>query len=393
MRNYKFRLYPTRIVEQKLVETLEINRVVYNYFVSSNFRSRNDMNYALTELKEQQPILREYNAKMLQMVSTKVAAAWRSIEVLRENGRKIGSLQLCKSGKCNSFTYNQSGFQIENGELRLAKIGSIKIVLHRQPINIKQVIVVRQLGKWYALVTCEIAKPIFKFINVRKSVGIDVGTSKFAHDSDNHETENPLFLSKVTRPLIRAQRKVSRRKKSSSNRNKARVRLARLYQRIANKRRDFLHKLSTEYATGYDLIFLERLRISNMVRNPRVARYIVDSGWGTFKDMLKYKAKMVLEVEPAYTSVNCSKCHNAVPKVLSVRTHRCNKGGLNIDRDYNASLNILHKGLMMLPQGLREFTPVETVPLLASVGGQARSLKQEALRSRARAIHSAERSQ
>lgn len=393
MRNYKFRLYPTRIVEQKLVETLEINRVVYNYFVSCNFRSRNDMNYALTELKEQQPVLRQYHSKMLQMVSTKVAGAWRAIEVLKEHGRKTGGLKFCEPEKCNSFTYNQSGFRIEDGKLWLLKIGSIKIVLHRQPINIKQVTVVRQAGKWYALVTCEIAKPIFKFVDVRKSVGIDIGITKFVHDSDDHETENPLFLSKMARSLRRAQRKVSRRKKGSSNRKKTRVRLARLYQRIANTRHDFLHKLSTEYANKYDLIFLERLRISNMIQNRRVSRHIVDSGWGTFKTMLEYKAKMVVGVEPAYTSVNCSRCGNAVPKTLAVRTHRCNKCGLDIDRDYNASLNILKKGLTMLPQELREFTPVETVPLLASVDGQAWSLKQEALRSGARAIHSADRSQ
>lgn len=393
MRNYKFRLYPTRIVEQKLVETLEINRIVYNYLVSNNFMSRNDMNYALTELKEQQPILRRYDAKMLQMVSTKVAAAWRSIKVLKEHGRKTGTLKLCKPDKCNSFTYNQSGFRIENGRLRLSKIGDSKIVLHRQPIKIKQVIVARQAGKWYAAVTCEIAKPIFKFIDPRNSVGIDVGITTFVYDSRNHETENPLFLSKVIKPLRRAQRKVSRRKKGSNNRKKAKAQVARMYQLITNKRHDFIHKLSTEYASRYDLIFLERLRVSNMVKNPRVARYILDSGWGTFKTMLEYKAKMVVEVEPAYTSIVCSRCDNPVPKALAVRTHKCNKCGLEIDRDYNASLNILRQGLMMLPQELREFTPVEIAPLHANVGVKARLMNQEASRPKALAIHSAERSQ
>ncbi|WP_226987283.1 transposase [Candidatus Nitrososphaera evergladensis] len=393
MRNYKFRLYPTREVEQKLVETLEINRVVYNYFVSSNLRSRNDMNYALTELKERQPILRKYHSKMLQMVSTKVAAAWRALEVLEEHGRRTGSLKFCKPGKCNSFTYNQSGFRIENDKLWLLKIGSIKIVLHRQPTKVKQVMVVRQARKWYAVVTCEIAKSIFRFVDTRKSIGIDVGITKFAYDSDDHEIDNPLFLSKMIRPLRRAQRKVSRRKRGSNNRKKAKSWVAHLYQRIANKRHDFLHKLSTEYASKYDLIFLERLRISNMVKNHHVARHIMDSGWGTFKTMLEYKAKMVVGVGPAYTSINCSKCGNTVPKTLAVRLHRCNKCGLTLDRDYNASLNILNEGLTTLPQGLREFTPVEIAPLLASVGVQARSLKQEASLFKAQAIHSAERSQ
>ena len=378
VRNYKFRLYPTKEIEAKLVETLEINRIVYNYFVSNNFRSFHDTCYSLVELKEQQPILRNYHSKMLQMVGNRVAGAWRALEALKEHGRKVGRLRFCEPGECNSFTYNQSGFRIDNDKLHLSKIGSIKIVMHRQPAHIKQVTVVRQNGRWYGVAACETTKLVFKFIDPLKSVGIDVGITKFAHDSDNHVIENPQFLTKMFRPLKRAQRKLSRRKKGSNNREKAKSWVARLHERIANKRRDFLHKVSAEYSSKYDVIFLERLRILNMVRNHHLARHILDSGWGTFKAMLEYKAKMVIEVESAYTSVDCSRCGHTVPKSLAVRTHRCDRCGLVIGRDYNASLNILQKGLMMLPQGLREFTPVEIAPLLASVGGQARSLKQEA---------------
>lgn len=379
VRNYKFRLYPTKEIEARLVETLEINRIIYNYFVGNNFHSFHDMCYSLVELKEQQPILRNYHSKMLQMVGNRVAGAWRALEVLKEHGRRTGNLKFCEKDECNSFTYNQSGFRIDNQKLHLSKIGSIKIVLHRQPINIKQVTVCRQAGKWYAVVACETTKPLFKFIDPHKSIGIDVGITKFAHDSDNHAIENPLFMKKMLRPLRRAQRKVSRRKKGSHNKEKAKSRVARLHERIRNKRRDFLHKLSTKYASRYDIIFLERLRILNMVRNHKLARQILDSGWGTFKNLLEYKAKMIVEVEPAYTSINCSRCGNPVPKTLAVRTHRCNKCGLVIDRDYNASRNTKQEGLKILPQGLREFTPVEIAPLLAIIGGQAHSLKQEAL--------------
>ena len=141
MLNYKFRLYPTREQEKRLVGVIEINRIVYNYFISNNFKSRNEMNYALTELKEQQPILRNYHSKMLQMVSTKVAAAWTALEELKKRGRgresgkgKLGFLK--ESGECNSFTYNQSGYNIlqcEDGKslLWLAKLGHIEIRIHR----------------------------------------------------------------------------------------------------------------------------------------------------------------------------------------------------------------------------------------------------------------------
>ena len=112
--NFKFRLYPTREQEARLESVLEINRIVYNYFVLNNFRSRNEMNYALTELKEQQPVLRNYHSKMLQMISTKVAAAWSALEELKKRGHATGKdkLQLLKQGECHSFMYNQSGFNI-----------------------------------------------------------------------------------------------------------------------------------------------------------------------------------------------------------------------------------------------------------------------------------------
>jgi putative transposase len=96
-----------------------------------------------------------------------------------------------------------------------------------------------------------------------------------------------------------------------------------------------------------------------MARNHRVARHILDSGWRTFKQFLQYKVKIVLEVDPKNTSIDCSKCGNKVPKTLAVRIHRCDRCHIAIDRDYNASLNIKQRGLLLLPQGLREVTPVE----------------------------------
>ena len=380
LRSFKFRLYPNKDQEKRFANVLEVNRIIYNYFVLNSFRSRNDMNYALTELKEQQPILCNYHSKMLQMVSTKVEGAWKALAKLKKRGHQSGKGKLLLLKQCNSFTYNQTGYSIDGNKLYLSKIGRIRIVLHRQPINVKQVTVCRQNGRWYAVVACENSKPIFKFIDPRRSVGIDVGITKFAHDSDNYATENPLFLTNMLKPLRRAQRRVSRRKKGSHNREKAKSWIARLHERIANKRLNFLHKVSTRYATRYDLIFLERLRTRNMVKNHRLARRILDSGWGTFTKMLQYKSKMVMEVEPHNTSVNCSGCGNPVPKTLMMRTHRCEMCCLVIDRDYNASLNILQRGLALLnlPVGRREVTPVEIAPLLVNGDGHARSMKQEA---------------
>jgi putative transposase len=358
IRNYKFRLYPTREQELALEQTLDGCRWVYNYFLDKEMDVY-DMQFALTELKEQEPFLRNYHSKMLQMVVHQIDAANKALKALRKNGHMIGKLHHLRDDQYNAFTYNQSGFKVEGNRLTLSKLGSLRIVLYRQPINIKQVTVCRRNGRWYAVVACELTKPIFQIIHIQKSVGIDVGITKFSHDSDNNVVENPLFLKKMLRPLARAQRKVARRVMSSNNHAKAKSWVARLHERIASKRRDFLHKLSAEYSRKYDLIFLERLRTLNMVRNHSVARHILDSGWRTFKAMLDYKAKMVVEVEPAHTSIDCSGCGNKVPKSLAVRTHHCDRCGLSLGRDYNAALNILQRGLSHLPVERREVTPVE----------------------------------
>jgi putative transposase len=321
------------------------------------------MNYALTELKEQTPFLRNYHSKMLQMVAKKIATANKALKALCKNGHKIGKLKYLQSDEYNSFTYNQSGFDItSDNQLWLSKIGKIRIKLHRKVQNIKQVTVKRE-GKhrWYAIICCELTEPIFKFIDISKSVGIDVGITKFVHDSDNHEVDNPLFLKKMLNPLRRASRHLSRRQKGSANYEKAKSRLQILHERIRNQRMDFLHKQSTIYSKRYDLIFLEKLRVLNMTKNHRLARAILDSGWVTFGSMLKYKAKKVMEVYSPNTSVDCSYCGNKVQKSLAVRIHRCNKCSIVLDRDYNAAINILQRGLqaLKLPMERREVTPVE----------------------------------
>lgn len=319
------------------------------------------MNYALTELKEQHPWLRNYYGKMLQMVSKQIATARKTAK---------GKLSYRLSDKFNSFTYNQWGFRIEGTELWLSKIGRIKIVLHRQPVNIKQVTISRKNKCWYAVVTCDILRRRYSKINYSKPVGIDVGVTKFTHDSDSCVVDNPLFLTTMLKPLRRATRRVSRRQEASNNRAKARHMLARLYERINNKRRNFLHNLSTEYSRRNDLIFVERLRISNMMRARQLSRKIIDSGWYTFRLMLRYKANRVVEVDPYNTSVRCSECGNLVPKTLVIRMHECSGCGAVLDRDYNAALNILQKGLklLQLPMQQGEVTPVEIPYGVAEAG-------------------------
>ena len=137
--------------------------------------------------------------------------------------------------------------------------------------------------------------------------------------------------------------------------------MQRIHEKISNRRRDFQHKLSAQYAKNNDVIFVEKLTKLNMVKNHRLAQSIMDASWGTFLQKLEYKCKMLIEVPSRNTTVDCSRCGNAVPKSLAVRIHRCNKCNLVLDRDHNASINILNKGynIFKLPPELREVTLVE----------------------------------
>jgi putative transposase len=146
--------------------------------------------------------------------------------------------------------------------------------------------------------------------------------------------------------------------------------------RIANKRKNFLHNLSTSYCRKNDLIFVERLRLQNMNKNHYLARHIMDSSWGMFKQMLQYKANRLIEVKPYNTSVECSNCGNLVPKKLAVRIHECDRCGTLLDRDHNAAVNIMQKGLELLQLPMRhgEVTPVETSCVVLEAGTSPRAL-------------------
>lgn len=368
MRNYKFRLYPNLEQEYKLQNNLNVCKWVYNKFVEQakkSFLSRNDMNYILTELKQSEPWLYQYHSKMLQMVSTQLEGAEKSLIELSKKGYKTGQLKFARYNEFRTFIYNQSGFKLDNNKLFLSRIGDIKIKKHRDtPDNIKQAIVTKtRSGKWHVCLTCELVKINPPKIDFTKIVGIDVGIKSFAYDSDKHSTPNPLNLKKMLKPLVRVQRKVSKCVKNSKNRIKHVRRLQRIHEKITNRRNDFQHKLSSTYADHYDVVFVEDLQLINMVKNHKLARSIMDSSWNAFLQKLEYKCKLLIKVPARNTTIDCSRCGNKVPKSLAVRIHRCDKCNLIVNRDYNASINILQKGLKIfsqkLPQELREVTPVE----------------------------------
>jgi putative transposase len=350
--SFGFRLYPSRLAEQKLYEHLDLCRWLYNRLLeelnTGKSRGRNlsqkETQHVIVELKKQKPELNDVYSKVLQMVNYQLWTNIHALAGMKEKGRKIGRLRF-KGKWFKTLNFNQSGFRLDGKKLWLSKVGAINIKLHRPIVGqVKGVIIKHELsGKWYAIFQCEnVVNPLSE---VNRSIGIDVGLKHFLSDSDGRQVENPRFYEKALFRIKAGQRELSRKKKGSRNRGKQRVKLARLHERLVNQRNDFLHKLSRFYIANYDFIMVEDLNITNMARNRNLAGKILDASWGKFNQMLSYKAenagRTLVRVNPRGTS----------------QEYRHGE----LDRDYNASLNILERGLSGLGQAC---VPVETRPLL-----------------------------
>ncbi len=387
MHAYKFRLYPTKENEEKLLLTLNKCRYVYNFLLDELNRQKvidkAQLQEMIVDLKRVEPDLQDVHSKALQYENYRLFSNLRSLSQTKKHGRKVGSLRFKGKNWFKTFSYNQSGFAIiENNtrfdKLWLSKIGEIPMIVHRKiEGKIKQVTIKRaSSGKWFASVITETENEVPQSTNT-KAIGIDLGIKNFVFDSDGNSLSNQKFLEKSSKKLGKEQRKFSRKAKGSQNRNKQRIIVARIHEKIVNQREDFQHKLSRYYVNNYGLIAIEDLQVKNMIRNRCLSKSISDAAWSKFDQMLEYKAESagvrVVKVEPNNTTQICSNCGINVQKKLGDRIHEC-QCGLIIDRDYNSAKNILNKALLSERQ---ESTPVEIEPLILSE--QVRSKKQEAL--------------
>ena len=343
------------------------------------------MNKLLPVLKLQRPELSGVYAQVLQNIAKRVRDSYTVFFARRKAGLKAGPPRYKKEQRYNSLTYPQHpqhGFQIEGNRLHLSKIGDIKIVLDRPLRGTIKTLTVKRCpsGKWYAVFSCIVEvepKP-----KPEKDVGIDVGLNSFAALSNGTIIENPRHYRNEERRLARLQRSLSRKKKGSNNSEKARVKVARLHEKIENRRADFLHKASRKIADTYETVYVEDLQIENMLRNHRLAKSISDAGWARFIGMIRYKEEesggVLIKVNPRNTSQRCSRCGEIVEKSLSNRVHVCRNCGLELDRDLNAALNVLKRG-REIGRVSPEFTPVgETTTTLPFEGEQAVPMNQEA---------------
>ena len=267
-----------------------------------------------------------------------------------KHGETPGYPRFQGRGRYTSFTYPQygGGVVLDGGVLNLSKIGRIAIRSHRPLEGTPKTITVRnEADGWYVCISCAdvLTQPLPE---TGRETGIDVGLKVFLVTADGHVIENPRHYRKAEKRLAKAQRRISRRTKGSKRHKKALALLKRTHQTVQRQRRDFHHKTALLLVRNYDTIYLEDLQVRNLVRNHHLAKSISDASWSQFRTILTFKAacagKWVIAVPPAFTSQDCSGCGERVPKSLSVRTHVCPSCGLVVDRDENATLNILQFG-------------------------------------------------
>ncbi|NER87683.1 transposase [Moorena sp. SIO3A2] len=217
--------------------------------------------------------------------------------------------------------------------------------------QIKRVRVVRRHDGYYAQFMIDHQREQKKELTGQQ-IGLDLGLNHFYTDSSGEQIDNPRFLRQDERRIKKLQRRLSRTKKGSQNRKKARNRLGRMHLLVSRRRNDWVCKLAQHVIQSNDLVAIENLRIRNMVKNHKLAKSISDAAWYRFREWLEYFGKVygvpVIAVEPAYTSQNCSNCGEKVVKTLSTRTHKCHHCGYVADRDENAAINILKSALKQL---------------------------------------------
>ena len=361
-KTFKYRLYPTKHQRYLLEQTLELCRWVYNETLATRKNaweqeqksfSRYDTIKMLPTWKEQKPELSNVYSQVLQEVCTRVDLAFKAFFRRVKSGEKeVGYPRFKGYGRYDSFTYPQTGFVLDNNRLSLSKIGEVKMVLHRPLEGKCKTLTVQRdaIGKWYACFSCEVEPKLLP--DTEKAVGIDVGLESFATLSNGEKVNNPRFFRQEEKKLAKAQRKLSKAEKGTPERAKRRKVVAYTYQRIANRRKDFAHKLSRQLVNEYGLIAFEKLNTNGMLKNHCLAKSISDAAWNQLIQFATYKAeeagRVVVLVNPRNTSKMCSRCGVLVEKDLSVRVHKCPTCGLEMDRDENAAINILGLGLQSL---------------------------------------------
>jgi putative transposase len=362
---YKYRIYPTSEQETLLAKSFGCARWFWNYALNlcqETYRNtgkgltRGYIQGLLPALKKEYEWLKDPYSQCLQVVALNLSTAYKNFFDKRAMLPKFKS----KHGR-QSISYPQN-VKFDGDKIYLPKIDWVYFQRHRDfKGDVKTVTVSRNPdGKYFVSVLVDDGKANPELRSVDKAIGIDVGLTHFAITSDGSKFDNPRFFIKHQRNLKRKQQKLSKKKKGSQNRKKARLAVAKVHAKIARCREDFLHKLSRKIVNENQVIAVENLNIKGMVKNHNLAKAISDVGWGMFCTMLKYKAesegRQYIEIDRWFpSSKTCHVCLNRVDNLtLDVRAWTCKHCGTHHDRDVNAAINIRNEALRIISLGTSE---------------------------------------
>src|SRR5712692_122444 len=355
---FQYRIFPTKKQQTRLNEALHECRWLYNHLLEKRKSAYEQEGKGLScyeqqstypMLKQERPSLNTVHSQVLQNVAVRLDLAFKAFFRRGLAGEKPGYPRFRGADRYDSLTYPQSGFQIDaQGKLFASGIGHIKIVLHRHLRGKVKTLTIQRssTGKWYACFSCEVEPE--RLPETSTQVGIDVGLKTFATLSTGEAIENPRFFRKQEKALAKVQRNHSKQALGSPERKKHRKVVARVHERIAFRRDNFTHQESRQIVDRFGVIAVEDLHVNRMTHNHCLTKSIHDASWSEFFSKLSCKAeeagRQFMKVNPAYTSQDCSRCHHRQIMPLSERTYHCPCCLLEIDRDLNASLNILSMG-------------------------------------------------
>ena len=355
---YKFRIYPTVKQEILLAKHFGCARFVYNHFLDAKIKAYEKdkttiSGYGtmklLTTLKQELSWLKEVSAKSLQQSLLNLDTAYKNFFRTKKGFPKFKSKY-----RKQSFKLSQNS-KIKGNKLHIIKFKEgIKIVQDRSNIGtIKNVTVSKTpSGKYYASLCCEVKHKPYK--KTGSKIGIDTGIKNLAILSNSKVYENNKPLENALKDLVYSSRVFSKKVKGSNSRNRARLKLARVHEKVSNKRRDYNHKVTTEIVKNHDVIVVEDLAIKNMMKNHRLSQAFSDVALGDFYKMLEYKCdwndKQFVKIDRFYpSSKTCSCCEHIYKDLtLSMRKWQCSQCGTIHDRDFNAANNILNQGMKIM---------------------------------------------